>query len=176
METTPYLPFPTTSADQIKRENDNNSHLQWQGEIQPVANIMLLGILLHANVTNKGVFMPNKRRFSRIQFNVKCFLALDSNQIEVSLIDIALKGALVEMATPLEVKQNAPCALTIELPGLETPLQFSADLVHINNLRLGLKFTTTDIDSMIHLRSIVESNSADPEKISQELSFLIDAN
>jgi hypothetical protein len=59
---------------------------------------------------------------------------------------------------------------------LDAPLHFSADLAHINNLRLGLKFTTTDIDSMIHLRSIVESNTADPEKISQELSFLIDAD
>ena len=118
--------------------------------------------------------MDNQRRFSRIQFNVKSSLTLNDHQLDVALVDIALKGALVETPTPLEVSRNTPCALTIELQGLETPLQFKGDVVHITGQRIGIKFTSTDIDSMIHLRSIVESNTADPEKISRELSFLIE--
>ena len=120
--------------------------------------------------------MDNKRRFSRIQFNVKCSLTLAHQQYEVSLLDLALKGALIETNPSLPAALKTPCTLTIELEGLESPLHFSADVVHVHENRIGLKFTSTDIDSMIHLRSIVESNTADPEKISHELGFLIDAN
>jgi hypothetical protein len=120
--------------------------------------------------------MDNKRRFSRITFNVKCTLTLGNEHLEVSLVDIALKGALIEVAQPVTAQLKTPCSLSIELDGLEAPLHFSADVMHVHENRIGVKFTATDIDSMIHLRSIVESNTADPEKVSRELSFLIDAN
>lgn len=120
--------------------------------------------------------MDNKRRFSRISFNVKCTLVVADQQYDVELIDLALKGALVTSASPLSVTIKTPCALTLELIGLDTPLHFSADVAHTHENSIGLKFTSTDIDSMIHLRSIVESNSGTPEKISEELSFLIDAD
>jgi len=120
--------------------------------------------------------MDNKRRFSRITFTIKCSLSLENQLLEVTLIDIALKGALVEVAQPINAPLKTPCSLTIELQGLDAPLHFSGDVMHVHENKVGVKFTSTDIDSMIHLRSIVESNTADPEKISRELSFLIDAD
>lgn len=119
--------------------------------------------------------MENKRRFSRITFSTDCALTCNDQTVTVELIDISLKGALVAANPQFSSALNTSCNLTIKLQGLIEPLTFSGLIVHIHEHRLGIKFISTDIDSMIHLRGILENNSLEPERVTDELHFLIDA-
>ena len=59
-------------------------------------------------------------------------------------------------------------------PSSEITLTFNAELVHNHQNKLGLKFWSTDINTMTHLRRLLELNVADYDAITHELSFLVE--
>ena len=52
-------------------------------------------------------------------------------------------------------------------------MKFTSKLVHVEGNHFGFKFEEVDINSMTHLRRFLEFNYGEPEKIKQELFFLI---
>ena len=59
--------------------------------------------------------------------------------------------------------------LSISLPGSEIVLVFSAELVHREETRLGFKFLQEDLETLTHLRTLLELNTGDPEGVRSEL-------
>jgi hypothetical protein len=46
-------------------------------------------------------------------------------------------------------------------------------VAHLENTHVGLRCESIDLDSMAHLRRLLELNSGDPELVERELSALI---
>ena len=117
--------------------------------------------------------MNNKRRFSRVSLNVACRLTYREHSEFVDLIDISLKGALVEVKENISPLTGDICLLHISLIPSEISLDFESEVVHLGEGLIGLRFDHMDIDTMIHLRTLLEANTGDPDRIRNELHFLV---
>lgn len=118
--------------------------------------------------------MNDKRRFSRVPLNVTCRLTHLEHCVFVNLVDISLKGALVEDNGTHSLSTGQTCFLNITLIPSEITLDFETEVAHMGEGLIGLRFVHMDIDSMIHLRTLLEANTGDPDRIRDELSFLVD--
>lgn len=117
--------------------------------------------------------MTEHRHFHRIKFVVQADFELNGTSLPTSLVDISLKGALVALPAGTSAALGSPCRLTLHLSSADVQLPFTGEIIHINDGLAGIKFTRIDIDTMIHLRRLLELNSANPEQIRRELHELI---
>ncbi len=115
----------------------------------------------------------NRRNFSRVKFNSKAYLNYNNTHEQVDLVDISLKGALVSLQNPMEIGSDSPCTFELHLSDSEIVMNISAIIVYKRDDNLGLKFDNIDLESMIHLRRLVELNVGNPDQIQKELFFLV---
>jgi len=117
--------------------------------------------------------MPEHRLFHRIRLVEKIDIELSGKSYEATLVDISLKGALVTFPDELNHETGLPCRLKIHLDGSDIILIISGEIIHTHDNLTGIKFTLIDLDSMIHLRRLLELNTAKPEQVRNELNSLI---
>ena len=115
----------------------------------------------------------NRRNFSRVKFNSKAYLNYNNSHEQVDLVDISLKGALVSFQNPMDIGSDSPCTFELHLSDSEIVMNISAIIVYKRDDNLGLKFNNIDLESMIHLRRLVELNVGNPDQIQKELFFLV---
>jgi hypothetical protein len=117
--------------------------------------------------------MSEQRHFQRIKFVVKTDVEINGTSCEATLVDISLKGALVTFPPELHPEKGQPCQLTIHLNESDMKLPFAGEIIHTHDNLTGIKFTMISIDSMIHLRRLLELNTGNPDQVKSELnSFL----
>lgn len=116
----------------------------------------------------------DKRIFSRIRFEEKCTLEKGSDVTEGRLLNVSLKGALIEFPDQVEYRPGEECRLTFDLGNPDFSLKFTSKIIHCRETITGVKFVEADLNSMIHLRNLLEARTADPMLIRRELDFLIE--
>lgn len=115
-----------------------------------------------------------RRHFGRIPFGIKILLRTPEETCLGTLLDIALKGALLEFPAPPETfGMGALGWLKIRLEN-EVVLEFTVKNVHVDGLQVGVRFTEFSLDTLSHLRRLLELNSGDAELVKNELHFLIE--
>ena len=114
------------------------------------------------------------RRFRRVPFETKVSLTVDQDYWAGDLLDVAMKGALIETMAPLPIPTGTRCKLSIALPGTAISLNFEAELVHVEGLQYGFKFISEDLETLTHLRKLIELNTGDAETTRSELSAWLD--
>jgi hypothetical protein len=119
--------------------------------------------------------MPNQRHFHRIDFVNKADFIVNSTVSEAFLADISLKGAMIEFPQLCTAPLGSRCQLTVKLNDSEVQLDFEGEVVHVHGAMAGIRFIRVDIDTMIHLRRLLELNYGDSEEIRRELPELIDS-
>lgn len=114
------------------------------------------------------------RHFSRVPFNAMAQLSLHGDTIGVKLLDIALKGALVEVqsnaATELVVQEK--CRLSLSLDDSGEPIVMDGAIVHLHGRHVGIECLDIDVGSLTQLRRLVELNTGDGDAMNRELSNL----
>jgi len=114
--------------------------------------------------------MIEKRLFQRIRFGVTTEVEIDGNRYETRLVDISLKGALIEFSHDEILDRGLPCHLIVHLDMSDVTLSFTGVVAHSHDNLTGIKFITIDIDTMMHLRSLLELNSGDADLVRSELN------
>lgn len=116
----------------------------------------------------------DRRRFWRAAFNAPVNLAGDAFGIDATLDDISLKGALLEAPSDWRGTVGERCHLTLLLGG-EPAAQITMEghIGHIDGCRVGLVCDSIDLDSITHLRRLVELNAGDPLLLDRELATLL---
>ncbi len=117
--------------------------------------------------------MEEKRRFSRIACDEKIFVEFEKSSHEARILDISLKGALVELTDDILIPEGYRCNMELKLSNSDITLQFHAEVVHSRKNLLGVRYVHIDLDTMIHLRAIMEARTANPQQVTDELAFLI---
>lgn len=112
------------------------------------------------------------RRFSRIKFISVSTLQCGSRALRVRLIDIALRGALVETEELLPPVLQQDCCLLLSLDSALQQIEMHGRIVHQEGTRLGIECRSIDVDSLTTLRRMLELNLGDPELVNRELSQL----
>jgi hypothetical protein len=118
--------------------------------------------------------VAERRHFWRASFHAPAQLALQSGIRDAALLDISLKGALVELPSGDLVVAGEQCQLRLPIGEAGQAIVMRATVVHVHDGRwLGLHCDGIDIDSITHLRRLVELNEGDPGLIDRELSALL---
>lgn len=112
----------------------------------------------------------HERRFRRVPFAAEVELSCGDDSWTCELLDIALKGALVATDDLPAIALGTGCNLAISLTDSPLCLDFNAELVHREDDHYGFKFLSEDLDTMTHLRKLIELNTGDVEATRSELS------
>jgi hypothetical protein len=141
-----------------------------------------------------------RRQFSRVLFNKKATLFFQNQPYPCQIIDISLQGVLIQLASPIQALDsltdsgkslsdhlNHAFELKIQLfdsnlessdaDSIKMQLNFSHtqnDATTINSaLNLGFSCRHMDLDSITHLRRLVELNLADSKLLERDFSALV---
>lgn len=117
----------------------------------------------------------NRRQFSRIHFDASVFLRNPAGKWTAKLLDISLKGALISRPAHWTAKQSDPIFIEIHLPEAPFTLHMECVVAHESAEKIGLQCTHIDIDSISHLRRLVELNIGDDQALDRELAHLVHA-
>ena len=115
---------------------------------------------------------PDKRHFARIQFHHGAQLVLDGRRTGCEVVDLSLKGALLRPAQALAVATGAVCTLELVLDDGDSVVRMEGSVAHAEADRLGLVWSSIDIDSITHLRRLLELNLGDASLLEREFVAL----
>ncbi|UCX03894.1 PilZ domain-containing protein [Shewanella glacialimarina] len=117
--------------------------------------------------------MDERRKFSRILFDANAYLAQAESTWRTTILDLSLNGALVEIPETFSGTQNSDITLEFVLPDSDIQLVMNTKIVHKTSKHLGLRCLHIDVESISHLRRIIELNLGDAELLNRELEMLI---
>jgi len=112
------------------------------------------------------------RQFSRVPFFAEVSLHLPDQVLKVDLLDIALKGALVRVASGVVVVLNEKCRLVLPLGDGAEPIEMTGKVVHLQGVHVGMTCEDIDLQSLTRLRRLLELNTGDADMMDRELSHL----
>ena len=110
------------------------------------------------------------RHFSRVPFDAAVQLHLHDRTISVQLIDIALKGALVQTPTAQALVLQEKCRLVLPLTEGGDGIVMAGRIVHLEDQHVGIECQDIDVASLTQLRRLIELNTGDGELMKRELS------
>jgi hypothetical protein len=114
-----------------------------------------------------------RRKYSRINFDATCQLHQGDNEWITKLLDISLKGILIDCPDQFDdADKNAPFEVTIQLPDSSEAIIMSLQFSHQDDHQMGFKCDYIDLDSITHLKRLVELNLGDTELLNRELAML----
>lgn len=113
-----------------------------------------------------------RRQFTRIQFHTNARLNLSEGSTEVEVVDLSLKGALVRPRgeTPAAIGSNGVLEIGLDENGMGIAMEVA--VVHQEDGYFGLACRGIDLDSITHLRRLVELNIGDESVLNRELTAL----
>ena len=116
--------------------------------------------------------IEDHRRFRRIPFEALAVIHRGQDHWDTQLLDISLKGVL--LTCPTDWKGEIGDVLNLELIFENGALTLSMEtaVAHNKGGRLGLHCLHIGLDSMMHLRRLVELNLGDASQLNRELSAL----
>lgn len=118
----------------------------------------------------------DRRRFERVNLNKNLEIHDQGNVYETSLIDISLKGLLVEKVPSFSPNQNEDYTIMLPLDQeAQTSIEMTACLAHEEESKLGFFWKEIDQESFKHLRRLLLYNLGDQEELDRELSALIES-
>jgi hypothetical protein len=114
-----------------------------------------------------------RRRNRRVLFDAPVSLQTAGGEnYESLLIDISLKGALAKIPENWHADEKELISLCIHLDDADAVINMQCHIVHTENNAVGFHCHSMDMDSIIHLRRLVELNLEDPNLLDRELAAL----
>jgi hypothetical protein len=112
-----------------------------------------------------------KRRFSRIGFNMPAELTVNDQVFSLPQIDnLSIGGCLLKMGVPFE--EGLACRLWLPLDPTNTQLAIEVfgEIVRCDAHGVSMRFTRITPESLFHLRNLIRYNAADPDQIEMEIN------
>jgi hypothetical protein len=115
-----------------------------------------------------------KRHFSRVPFDTNdATITAGESTWQTQLIDICLNGALLIRPDGWTPAIGSECSIEIKLDGDNAVITIiKATVVHSEGDRIGVRRDMIDVESISHLRRLVELNLGDPELVNREMAEL----
>jgi len=115
----------------------------------------------------------NRRRFKRIAFDARTELRQGEYIWPVKLIDLSLKGLLIERPEPWLGDREKDFFVDIHLSD-DVDIEMDVHLAHEDHGQLGFVCRHISLESIQRLRRLIEFNLGDPQELERELGALIE--
>ncbi|MBU0746413.1 MAG: PilZ domain-containing protein [Gammaproteobacteria bacterium] len=117
--------------------------------------------------------MPHERRhFVRVSFDAPALLTTATDAFSVHVLDLSLKGALITAPAQAVLQTGMLCQITIPLADTGNHIAMSTEVAHVEGLHTGLLCRGIDLDSVTHLRRLIELQLGDPALLERDLGEL----
>ena len=113
-----------------------------------------------------------RRHYTRLPFETDSFIRIKGKSIPTHLIDISIRGALISHPAGWESGKGELGVLSVGLEGSKVVISMEVEVAHVEPGTIGLHCTSIDVDSMTHLRRMMELNLGDPNLVERELAML----
>jgi len=114
-----------------------------------------------------------RRRFKRIAFDARTELSQGAFIWPVKLIDLSLKGLLIERPEPWLGNPQQDFSVDIHLSE-DNHIAMDVQLAHEDHGQLGFVCRHISLESIERLRRLIEFNLGDPQELERELGALIE--
>jgi len=118
--------------------------------------------------------MIERRRFSRIIYQAPATLVQGDYKLATCIQDLSLHGLLLWAVDEPNLTKDNLIDVSFTLPDSDITIALSATLVSQTERILHLKIDHIDIESVGHLRRLVELNVGSDELLHRELEHLVD--
>jgi hypothetical protein len=115
----------------------------------------------------------DRRRFKRIAFDARTELSQGEFIWPVKLIDLSLKGLLIEKPEPWLGNREWHFRVDVHL-NEDVAIKMDVQLTHDDHGQLGFVCKHISLESIERLRRLVELNLGDPKELERELGALIE--
>ncbi|ERI50741.1 PilZ domain-containing protein [Pseudomonas sp. NPDC077186] len=112
-----------------------------------------------------------RRRFQRIAFDAPTAIAQGERRWTAALHDLSLKGLMIKKPRDWNGDPDQPFEAQIDLGG-EAQVKMEVVLTRTQQDHLGFVCRHIDLDSISHLRRLVELNLGDESLLERELAAL----
>jgi len=113
-----------------------------------------------------------KRRYSRLPFFSQSVIQVGEKRFITHLVDVSIKGALVEHPPGWNASPHDKGTLIIALQDSSIEITMAIEVAHAEPDTIGLRCLSIDVDSITHLRRLLELNLGDPNLVERELAML----
>ncbi len=112
-----------------------------------------------------------KRRFTRVQFNMAADLTVNSNVISFSNVEnLSVGGCLLVTSVRLEVGATCRFWLPLEQANPDLGVEVYGEIARCDGESVSVRFTKITPESLFHLQNIIRFNAPDPDGIDNEIS------
>ncbi len=115
-----------------------------------------------------------RRHFWRAVFHSPVRMTTSEGVAYAQLEDISLKGALLKTDGEWHGRPGEECRLDLDLAP-DVTISMLATVAHVDGAHVGLRCASIDLESITHLRRLVELNSGDPTILDREFGALVSA-
>jgi hypothetical protein len=115
----------------------------------------------------------DRRRFKRIAFDARTELSQGEFIWPVKLIDLSLKGLLIEKPEPWLGNRDWHFLVDVHL-NEDVAIKMDVQLTHDDHGQLGFVCKHISLESIERLRRLVELNLGDSQELERELGALIE--
>ncbi|CEG53376.1 PilZ domain-containing protein [Stutzerimonas kunmingensis] len=113
----------------------------------------------------------DRRRFQRIEFDAATELVQGDRRWPVELHDLSLKGLLVRRPEGWDADAEQPFEARVRLAD-DAEVRMEVAMTHEEGDLIGFVCQHIDLDSIAHLRRLVELNLGDEALLERELAAL----
>lgn len=114
------------------------------------------------------------RHHQRILFETPVRMIIKGEKIRSTALDLSLKGVLIKRPDQWPANVGDSGLIQIELNNGETIIEMEVTVAHCEDTQVGFHCDHIDIDSITHLRRLVELNLGDEKLLERELAHLND--
>ncbi|VAW93443.1 hypothetical protein MNBD_GAMMA21-1886 [hydrothermal vent metagenome] len=116
-----------------------------------------------------------RRHFTRIPFDAeyKLHTADSSKHWQGIILDLSLHGVLVQRPEDIQASRGDEFILDLILNANDVNIQMEVHVAHSHDTFIGFECKHIDLDSMTHLRRVLELNLGDPMLLERELNEMI---
>lgn len=114
----------------------------------------------------------DNRKFSRILFSSDATLSQGQQSYHSELLDLSLKGALIKRPSDWSGQLSDVATFQFSLNDGQLQLQMEVSIAHIHEDTLGLRCERIDLESVTHLKRLIELNLGDSGLLQRELTEL----
>ena len=129
----------------------------------------------------ENIISTERRQFARVAFAAGAELITTQALLHCQVVDISLKGVLLQLPDGEAPQAGMPCLVKLTLgadageTGADIVIAMAGELAHVEGHHAGVLCRSIDLESITHLRRLIEVNLADPAASERELKALIAA-
>ncbi len=118
--------------------------------------------------------MAERRRFSRVVYQVPATLTQDDMFLDTTIQDLSLHGLLLRANSTDGLLKGVLVDISFTLSDSDVDITLEAEIVSFDDHEIRLKISHINIESISHLKRLIELNVGNDDLLHREIEHLSD--